>query len=230
MIGGINRGDVLQKIAGVALIVGAILAAAGFVIHPQIEDPTDMDEYIRVVADTMGGRWEASHFLVAVGFWALLIGFAGVYRSISNGGAAAWARLGFYGVIVSTTLWTLHNVFELGFPLLVEEWTEATGDRKTTLFLIASSLRQVDLALPTMFGVVNGLALIFVGIGMAFSDVYPRWLSAILIVLGAAVAVIGAVLLFTEITQALLFVFIILIFVTLLWALVTGAWITRKAW
>ena len=117
----------------------------------------------------MGGRWETAQLLILVGLWALMVGMVGVYRSISTGGAAAWARLGFYGVIVGTTLGTLHHGIELGFPALVEEWEEATGSDKAMLLQIGTSIRQVDLGIIDVSAIVLSLALTFLGVGMVLS-------------------------------------------------------------
>ena len=102
----IAKGDVLQRIAGIAFIVGAVLVGVFSIVLPRAGDPSDLQEVIQAVADNNGGLFEVEFLLLAVGIWALMIGLVGLYRSISTGGAAAWARLGFYGVIVGTALWT----------------------------------------------------------------------------------------------------------------------------
>ena len=166
---GIVKGDVLQRLAGISFIVAAIATIAG--------DSEVPKEYIEAIANAMGGRWETAQLLILVGLWALMVGMVGVYRSISTGGAAAWARLGFYGVIVGTTLGTLHHGIELGFPALVEEWEEATGSDKAMLLQIGTSIRQVDLGIIDVSAIVLSLALTFLGVGMVLSRVYPRWLG-----------------------------------------------------
>ena len=61
---------------------------------------TDMAHTI--VANT--GFFQVDQLLLAVGIWAIMIGIVELYHSISSGGAAACARVGFYGVIVGITL------------------------------------------------------------------------------------------------------------------------------
>jgi hypothetical protein len=79
--------------------------------------------------------------------------------------------------------------------------------------------------------IVNWLALTFMGVGMALSSVYPKWVGWALIVLGVAtVAAVGLAQLFTGPGVISNVLFPILATLTLLLALVVGAWTLRKAW
>ncbi|MFQ5814743.1 MAG: hypothetical protein ACE5I2_16315 [Anaerolineae bacterium] len=228
----IAKGDVLQRLAGVSFIVGAIVTGVFNILHPRISDPTDMQAFIQGVADNNGGFWEVDHLLLAVGVWALMIGIVGVYRSISTGGAAAWARLGFYGAVVGTTLWTaLFALMGLGLSEVVEQWEKAAGADKATLFLVASSLARFEGGLSSMSVIVYWLAFVFLGIGMVLSTVYPKWVGWPIIILGVlTVAAVGIPVALAGISQTLEILFVILSMLTLVWALVLGVWITRKAW
>ena len=224
---GIYKGDVLQKLAGVSFIVGAILLAVFGPLHPRV-DPEDMREVIQSIADSNGGFWELDHILMAVGYWALMIGIVGVYRSISSGGAAAWARLGFYGVIVGTTLWSVFLALDgVGIALVVGQWEEATAD-KATIFVVISALESVRDGMWSMTEIVWGLALVFLGVGIALSTVYPKWLGWAIFVVGAAGTVVGFGIGIAGISQALIAPFIIVFMLTAIWALVMGVVIIRR--
>ena len=129
---GIAKGGVLQRIAGPSFIVGAILLVVSNVLHPRSD--TDLG-FVQDIAADMGGLWEAYHLMLVVGIWGLLIGVVGIYRSISTGGGAPWARLGFYGLLVGTTVWTvLFATDGLGLPIVVESWEDATGPTRGRSF------------------------------------------------------------------------------------------------
>ena len=102
----IVKGDVLQRIAGISFIVGGILSIVFGPLHPQ-SDPDDKLDVIQTIADNNGGFWELDHLLLAIALWAVTIGVIGSYRAISSGAAAAFARVGFYGVLVGTALWSV---------------------------------------------------------------------------------------------------------------------------
>ena len=140
-------------------------------------------------------------------------------------------RLGFYGVIVGTTLWTVRFAMALGAAELVEQWAAATGSDKTTWFLVVSSVHHIIYALQSVAIIVHWLSFIFLGIGMVLSTVYAKWLGWVLIILGAVtVVVVGVPQALAGESQTLQFLFAILSGLTVLWALVLGIWITRKAW
>ncbi len=229
---GIAKGDVLSRIAGISFIVGAVLLLVFNILLPRADDPSNVQAVILNVASNRGGFWELAHLLLAAGIWGLMIGLAGVYRSISTGGAAVWARLGFYGVIVGTTLWSVTFALDgLGLAAVMGEWTKASGSDKATLFLVASSLSRINVGLFSMTIITFWMALAFVGVGMALSTVYPKWLGWALIVLGVAtVAAVGVPQALTGASQTLQLLFVALSILTTLWALVIGIYITRKAW
>ncbi|MBI2935304.1 MAG: hypothetical protein HYY31_00605 [Chloroflexi bacterium] len=230
----IAKGDILQRVAGPSFIVGAIVSAVFNILHPRSSEATldNILPLLQSVADAGVTFWKVDYLLLAVGIWALMIGWVGVYRSITGGPGAVWARLGFYGVIVGTALWTVLFSLEMGFGLVVEQWATSAEPAKSTWFVAAAALTRVDFLLFSMAIVVNWLAYTFLGVGMALSAPYPKWTGWSLIVLGiASVAVVGVPQVFIGLSQALTNVlFPILSILTLLWALVVGAWITRKAW
>jgi hypothetical protein len=229
---GIAKGDALSRIAGISFMVGAVLLVVFNILLPRVSDPTNTQAVLQNVAANRGGVWELDHLLLAVGIWALMIGVVGVYRSISTGSAAVWARLGFYGVIVGTALWSVLFALEgLGLAAVVGKWAIASGADKATLFLVASSVGQITAGLFSMTIIAYWLALIFLAIGMVLSTVYPKWLGWALLVLGVAtVAAVGVPQALTEMTKTLQLLFVVLSILTTLWALVIGIWITRKAW
>ena len=89
---------------------------------------------IQNIVDSNEGFWETDHILIAVAFWALLIGKVAVYRSISSGGAAAWVRIGLYGMIIATTLRSVFLAIDgVVLAMVVEQWEGATGAGKEPL-------------------------------------------------------------------------------------------------
>ena len=230
---GITKGDVLQRLAGLSFIIGAVLLIVFNILYPRPDDPSNAAQSVQRIADTRGGLWEAVNLFVAVGFWGLMIGFAGVYRAISTGGAAAWARLGYYGVIVGTTLWTIIFGLEgFGLSLVVKEWQNASGPAKDTLGLIAASQANILLGLFSMTIIVFWLALVFIGIGMVSSKVFPIWAGWVAIVLGAlTVVVVGIPQAFAGPSQTVTTIlFAIFSLLSTIYVLILGVWLLRKAW
>ncbi len=225
---GAYKGDVLQKIAGLSFIVGTIVLVVFGLLHPA-EDLEDLIATIQNIADSNGGFWEIDHILIAVAFWALLIGMVGVYRSISSGGAAAWVRIGLYGMIIATTLRSVFLAIDgVGLAMVVEQWEEATGADKATIFVTFTALEGMLDGLRSMTDIFYGVSLALLGVGIALSAVYPRLLGWVIIVAGLVWTVIGFVIGIAGSSSDLEIAFAIAFLLTVVWHLVMGILITRR--
>jgi hypothetical protein len=226
---GIVRGDTLQKIASAAFITGAVLLIVFNILSPRPDNPTNMQSVLTTMSDQKV-LTQLSQLLLALGMWGVMIGSAGVYRSIKERGAA-WSRLGFYGIIIGTSLWSI--TFGLGTVTVntAAEWAAATGAEQAAAYGVAAAVSTATSGLETMSIIMLWLALILLGIGMARSAIYPRWLGYIVVVLGIAmVVVVGIPKFFMGYTSTLLVVFGVLALLTTAWFLATGIWVARKAW
>ena len=165
------RGDASQKIAGIALIAGGILTLVFNVIFPRADDPNVMTQVLQALA-----RNEALSILVylgiAVGVWAIMIGIAGISHNITDGAGAAWARMGFYGVILGTSLLTVFSGIGIESVGAAVDWV-ASGSTDATALGVAAALNLSSSAAFNMTILFNWLGMAFVGIGLVLSDSYP---------------------------------------------------------
>ena len=221
------RGDVLQKIAGLGLIVGGILTLVSNAIFPRADDPSAVVQVLDMYADNETLA-QLSYLGITLGVIAVMIGTVGLYRNITTGGAAAWARLGFYGVIVGTTLFAISSAVGLAVVGRAVDWVAAGSAMDTSAFSATVALADASLSMLDMTFLVYWLALIFLAIGMVLSSPYPKWLGWALLVASTAVVAIAIPRFFTEPTQVTEYVFAVPAGLTSVWALVTGIWITRR--
>lgn len=227
---GIVKGDVLQRIGSAGFIIGAILLVIFNLLFPRAADPANTQEVLRKIGE-QEVLARVCALLLAVGIWAVMLGTAGVYRSISTGGGSAWARLGFYGIVVGTAMWTITFAWIIGGTRVAAEWVTAPAANQATAYSVAAAVHTVGGAVESMAIIVFWSAIAFLGIGMVLSAVYPRWTGWAGIVLGiATLAVSGIVAVFAEPSSALEFIFMVLSLLTVLWALALGIWVARKAW
>ncbi|MBI4267508.1 MAG: hypothetical protein HY662_01840, partial [Chloroflexi bacterium] len=114
---------------------------------------------------------------------------------------------------------------------IAADWLAATGADKAAALSVATALFHVGGVTFTMFILVDWLAIFFLGIGMARSAVYPKWLGWAGLILGILmVAIVGIPQFFagqTSMTQTL---FAVLAGLSTVWALIVGIWVARKAW
>lgn len=229
----ILKGDTLQKIGGFGLITGAILMVIGSIW------PASVDLGGAVVMQKEFGEQavvlQACALLMTFGYWGMMIGMVDIYRSITASGesasGAAWARLGFYFLLTGNVLWIIGQSLNVSLPAAILNWQAAPADGKEAAYNIVTVLS------PGGFGrglfplevIVIWLAFALLGIGMAYSSIYPRWLGSGGLILGIAGVLLGISQTFTGRESSFIF-FGILLYLTILWWLVTGIWIARKAW
>lgn len=226
---GIVKGDALQKISSAGFITGAILLVIGSLLMPHAAHPTsDLQEMLKPLGEHEF-RTEASSLLVTIGFLAMMIGITGVYRSISAGGMA-WARLGFYVLLVGTALQAVSLSLDVATASAVGKWLAAPVDSKEAAWGVVVVLNAIGRGVIPVTWIVYWLAFAFLGIGMIGSAVYPRWLGWTGLILAMPVIAVGIIHTFTPRTTTITLAFVILALLTNLWALAVGIWVAQRAW
>lgn len=225
---GIVKGDAQQKLGSAGFIIGAILMTVGsFLLPPSLGVSRWMEEIKQVGQQAM--LLQSCALLITFGYWGVLVGTAGVYRSITASGAA-WARLGFYFHLMGTALWTIGMaVGDVGIPAAAANWLAAPPASQEAAFSVITAMTGFTRGLFPMEVIILWLAFIFLGIGMVQSAVYPRWLGWVGLVLGLAGVSLGVVQTFNG-RESTLALFMVLNVSTILWMVVTGIWVARKAW
>jgi len=167
-----------------------------------------------------------------IGFWLVLIGMAGVYRSItaSKTKGAVWARLGFYFTLMGTVLWTVSWAMDINIANAVANWLSAPSDGKEAAWNIVATLSAFGRGILPTTWVVYWLALAFLNVAMLQSNVYPRWLGWTGLIVNVPMIALGAYQIFTPRSITLTLIFSMLMMLTTLWNLATGIWVARRAW
>lgn len=212
------------------MIVGAVLLIVFNILVPRPADPSNMRSAMMNTVDNFF-LFQLSHLMLAVGILGTMIGSAGVYRSITDRGAA-WARVGFYGIVVGTVLWMITYGITSVDASTAANWAAATAAEKTVFYSVAVATISVGKAAYIMSILLFWLALVFLGIGMAISPVYPGWLGWVGAALGTGMVAIVGVPQFMagEVNTSSMVIFAGLALLTTGWFLVTGIWVARKAW
>ena len=201
----------------------------GNILFPRPDDPSNVTNRIAKIGgdETMA---VIAMLTVVVGLWALLLGVAGIYRSVTSARAAPWARLGFYLVLMGTAVGTVSLGAWLGSVDSAVSWVTAGSVVGTANYTIAASLNELAEAMFNVAMVSQWLGLTAVGVAMVLSATYPKWLGWVLMVLGAAVVAVAVPRFFTDLTEAGEIIVAIPLGLTSIWALAMGIWVMRKAW
>ncbi len=224
----IVKGDTLQKISSVGFIIGAILLVNGSLLLPQAAVPNSNWQEMQKELGDQAVRFQASALLMTFGYWAVMIGTAGVYRSITMGGAA-WARMGFYLLLMGTAVVTVGMSLDVSYPAAIVNWLAAPAAAKETAYSVVAAIPGIGRGTFPMIEIVIWLAFALLGIGMVQSAVYPRWLGLVGLILGISGVLLGIMQTFTG-RESSFILYLVLVFLTVLWWLVIGIWVARKAW
>jgi hypothetical protein len=164
-------------LSSAGFIIGAVLIIIGnvWVTLIGLGDPTEaLSKYSENVQ-----LLQVVALLITLGWWAVMIGVAGVSHSITTSGAA-WARLGLYFMIIGTALSTLGMALDISCSNLIANWLatpEADKEFARDLITIYSPTLGIGRGLFPMNVMSNWLALGFLSMGMIRSSIYPRWLG-----------------------------------------------------
>ncbi len=224
----IVKGDALQKISSAGFIIGAILIVIGSLLLPDAAVPSsNWQEKLKELGD-QAVLFQASALLMTFGYWAVMIGTAGVYRSITAGGAA-WARVGFYFLLMGTAILTVGMSLDVSYPAAIVNWLAAPTAGKAAAYSVVLAVPGFGRGLFPMGEIVIWLAFALLGIGMVYSAVYPRLLGWVGLILGITGVLLGIMQTFTG-RESSFILYLVLVFLTILWWLVIGIWVARKAW
>jgi hypothetical protein len=225
----IVKGDTLQRISSAGFVLGAILIAASGLLMPHANAPTsDLQQMLKPLGEHEF-LTQLSSLLIAIGFWAVMLGATGVYRSINTGGSA-WAQMGFNFILIGTVLWTISLSGDVATASNVSNWLATPSDSQETMWIAIAALSVSGRGLLALTWIIYWLGIAFLGMAMIQSDVYPRWLGWAALIVSIPVTALGAIQIFVPRSITLTLIFSMLMLLTTLWNLATGIWVARRAW
>src|SRR3712207_1017333 len=180
----------LARIGGVAALLGAVVFFVSGLLHPAGSDPNDLpaafSEYVA------SPDWVGVHLAQLAGVALIAVALLALEATFEPGRAAAWARVGSAGAVASLTLYAANQgVDGVANHVADHRWAAATGEARAPAFQAAFAVRQIEVALTSVFTLSLGCTLLVFGLAMLFSGRYPSWLGAIGMLGGLATAAIG---------------------------------------
>jgi hypothetical protein len=216
------------RIGAAAAIVGSVLAMVGNLLHP-VTPSGDPEGVGRVIAEA--GAWTPIHLMIVVGLICMLGGLAAISRSIKGGLAGALAQFGYVAAIAGITVGVLLVTLDgLAAKHLADAWAVAPPDEKAIALRVLLAEETMNFAMAALFNILfAGVTFILLGLGVAFSRVYPRWLGWVVVVAGLGSIVAGTIQAITgesgTVTKILTIIFPTII---TLWTALMGVLLYRK--
>ena len=227
-VDGRATGGSLARIGGVAALLGAVVFFVSGLLHPSHSDPNDLPaafaEYVKST------DWVGIHLAQLAGVALIGLALVALEATFEPGRAAAWARIGLAGAVTSLALYAANQGVDGVSNHAVDlRWAAATGEARMRAFEAAFAVRQIEVALTSVFTLSLGFTLCVFGLAMLFSRRYPAWLGVTGILGGLATVAIGLEQASNGFSSLALNLFMVVGPVDLMWICVTGVLMWRLA-
>ena len=181
---------------------------------------------------TLGQNEDLARFLslgLIAGIWLILGGVVGLYRSVADGMAAVWMRIGFYLSVVTASVWTVTFGLLIAQVDAANQWMLASSADAATSLSTAEALYLAFASLYTIAIIAESVAFVIVGLALGLSPIYGRWIGSVgsglgmitLLAVGIPRAVDGP-----SQTNQLIFFGVSLL--SLLWLFFLGIWLLTQ--
>jgi hypothetical protein len=182
------------RIGSVAGIVGALFGMVGNLAHPATPAASqDAQSLAWTIADS--GSWVPGHLVILLGLIGMLGGLVAIARSIRGGLPGALAQLGSIAAVAGATVGLLLlSIDGVAAKHLAQAWATAPLTEQAAALHALLAEEAINFALGTLFYIVfAGVTFVLLGLAVAWSRVYPRWLGWMVVVAGAGSVVVGLV-------------------------------------
>jgi hypothetical protein len=181
----------LVRVGAAGAIGGALLAGVGNLVHPVTPRDDDLG-VARVIADT--DAWTLIHLAIVAGTIGMLVGMVGVRYALPRVGfVGAMTRYAVIAGVIGTVLGILTVILDgVGAKQLADRWAGLpAADQDLALRLVALN-ETINFAIAGMFNATYaGLPFIALGLAVAHSAVFPRWLGWVAVAAGSASVIAG---------------------------------------
>lgn len=163
---------------------GAAMAFAGFLLqlvassqHPGTTPPNESAAVYREYAAS--GAWTMVHLGQFAGGLLVALALVFIARSLPRTGVAgALAFVGGLAAAIWAGIFAVQMAVD-GFALkaAIDAWAAAPPADRAAAFLVAESVRSIEKGLSSLFHLMNGTAILMLGLAVAIGRTFPAWLG-----------------------------------------------------
>ena len=182
------------RIGSAAGIAGALFGMVGNLAHPTTPAASqDAQGLARTIADS--SSWVPDHLLILLGLIGMLGGLIAIGRSIEGGLPGALAQLGSIAAVAGATVGLLLLAIDgVAAKHLAQAAATAPPTEQAAALHALLAEEAINFALGTLFYILfAGMTFVLLGLAVAWSRLYPRWLGWMAVVAGAGSVVVGLV-------------------------------------
>lgn len=190
---------VARRSLSATAIAGAAALLVGSLLHPMAADPNvPVAAFAEYAADR---HWIATHLLQLAGVALMMAALVLISEAAADrrDGALALGRIGAAASLALAA--ALQAVDGIALKAMVNAWAAAPETQKDMLFQASFAVRQVEVGLASVFGLVGGATISLYGVYQSRSANLPRWLGFLGLVAGAGTALGGLVTAYSGFSQ-----------------------------
>ncbi len=182
----------ILRIGAAAGIGGTLLVMAANLAHPATpaasQDPQGL---ARTIAGS--GSWVPDHLVLLLGLILMLAGLVAIGRSITGGLPGALAQLGSLAAVGGVTVGLVLLIIDgVAAKHLAQAWATAPSEAKAAALHGFLAEEAINFALGALFYILfAGVPFVLLGLAVAWSGSYPRWLGWVAVVTGVGSVMVG---------------------------------------
>lgn len=177
----------LLKLGAVSAMVGAIGAAVTNLMHPRFDEFSDQGLRDALTQINESTTWDGLHVGIAISLLLIVGGIVALLKSISSDTGRAIGRFAYAATVLGAGT-ALAGLALDGYVTgqAADAWVNASGESKEVAFVVAQAVSDISWGIFMMYTIaLLSAAPILLGMAIAFSDDYPKWLGWAAVVGGA---------------------------------------------
>ena len=161
---------------------------------PPIGDPEGVAQTI-----AQSESWVLVHLVIVVGLILMLGGLVALSRSIEGGVAGALAQLGYVAAVSGVTVGLVDVIVDgVAAKYLADAWEAAPPEEAAAALRVVLAEEAINFAVASLFNILfAGVTFILLGLAVAWSGEYPRWLGWVVVVAGVGSVPVGLIQAYT---------------------------------
>jgi len=144
-------------------------------------------------------RWVLVHLVIVVGLILMLGALVALSRSIEGGLPGALSQLGYVAAVAGVTVGVVVVIVDgVAAKYLADAWQVAPPDQAAAALRVVLAEEAINFAIAALFNILfAGVTFILLGLAVAWSGEYPRWLGWVAVVAGIGSVPVGLVQAYT---------------------------------
>jgi hypothetical protein len=174
----------ILRLGAVAGVLGLAVQVGASALHPGHSAPNDSAAVFQEYA--VSPIWTAVHIGQFAGVMLTSLALLALAGSLPKHGAAGgFAFLGGIAAALVGAVFAVQMAVDgVALKGAIDGWMAAAPADRTAAFLVADGVRWIEKGLGGFFQLLNGTAILALGIAVASGRSYPRWLGWVGVVAG----------------------------------------------